>query len=153
MNDLPAQGASGLAQRLEAARSRDDAAAFLACIPYARFLDLTAELAEGRVRLTLPFDPSLIGNTFLPAIHGGALAGLLEMTASMELLWQHQSIGLPKVVTTTVDFRRSAAARDCYAQAEVTRLGRRLATVSVTAWQDASDRPVASAQAHFKLDR
>ncbi len=144
---------SGLAARLEAARQSDDVTAFLGAIPYARFLELTAELAEGRVRVTLPFRPSLIGNPFLPAIHGGALASLLELTASVELLWQHQSIGLPKVITTTVDYRRPAGPKDCYAQAEVTRLGRRLATVSVVAWQESIERPVASAQAHFLLDR
>ncbi len=143
----------GLAASLEAARQSDDVTAFLGAIPYARFLEVTAELVEGRVRVTLPFAPSLIGNPFLPAIHGGALASLLELTASVELLWQHQSVGLPKVITTTVDYRRSAEPKDCYAQAEVTRLGRRLATVSVACWQDSIERPAASAQAHFLLDR
>ncbi len=144
---------ANLAQQLEKARNRDDVAAFLASIPYARFLEVKAELAEGRVRLTLPFQQSLIGNPYLPAIHGGALASLLELTASVELLWQHQSIGLPKTVTTTVDYRRSAGPRDCYAQAEVTRIGRRLASVSVATWQDSVERPVATAQAHFLLKR
>ncbi|MEQ8653830.1 MAG: PaaI family thioesterase [Kiloniellales bacterium] len=142
-----------LAEQLASARNRDDAAGFLASIPYARFLDTHAELAEGRVRVTLPFTPALIGNPYLPAIHGGALASLLELTASIELLWEHQSIGLPKVITTTVDYRRSAGPKDCFAQAEVTRIGRRLASVSVTAWQDSIDRPVATAQAHFLLKR
>ncbi len=142
-----------LAEQLVRARNRDVVGGFIDCIPYARFLETHAELAEGRVRVTLPFSPALIGNPYLPAIHGGALASLLELTGSVELLWQHQSIGLPKIITTTVDFRRSAGPKDCFAQAEVTRIGRRLASVSVAAWQDSIERPVATAQAHFLLKR
>ncbi|MEO1191138.1 MAG: PaaI family thioesterase [Pseudomonadota bacterium] len=144
---------SDLTARLSAAREADDVSAFLACIPYAGFLGLTAELMEGRLTVTLPFTPSLVGNTYIPALHGGALAGLMEVTAAIELLWQHQSIGIPKVITNTVDYRRPARERDSFAQATVTRLGRQLATVTVKAWQDYSDRPVANAQAHFKLGR
>ncbi len=142
-----------LAEQLEQARNRDDAAAFLASIPFAGIFGASAELADGRVRVTLPFTNRLVGNPYLPAIHGGAVACLLELTATVELLWQHQSIGLPKVITTTVDYRRSAGPKHSYAQAEVTRIGRRLATVSVAAWQDSIERPVATAQAHFLLRR
>lgn len=142
-----------LAERLEAARESDDLPVFLESIPYARTLGITGELAEGRLRVTLPYRRDFVGNRHLPAYHGGALASLLELTATIELLWQHQSIGLPKVITTTVDYRRSAGPRNCFAQAEVTRLGRRLATVSVATWQDSIERPVATAQAHFLLDR
>lgn len=142
-----------LSRQLEIARIRDDVAAFLDSIPYARHLGAVADLSDGRVRLTLPFSQKLIGNPYLPAIHGGALASLLELTACVELLWQHQSIGLPKVITTTVDYRRSAGKKSTFSQAEVTRIGRRLATVSVAAWQDSVERPVATAQAHFLLRR
>jgi len=151
--DVSAARTGDLAHRLEAARENDDPVGFLACIPYARLLGLVGELVEGRLRVVQPFRQALIGNTHLPAYHGGALASLLELSATVELLWQHQSIGLPKVITTTVDYRRSAGPRDCYAQAEVTRLGRRIATVSVIAWQDSIERPAATAQAHFLLDR
>ncbi len=48
---------ASLAEQLEHARSRDDVGAFLASVPYARFLGAAAELAEGRVRLTLPPSP------------------------------------------------------------------------------------------------
>ena len=63
----------------------------------------------------------------------------------------HDSDRLPKVVTTTVDFARSGQPRDTWAAAEVTRLGRRLATVAVRLWQEDPGRAIATGQAHFLL--
>jgi acyl-coenzyme A thioesterase PaaI-like protein len=50
-----------------------------------------------------------------------------------------------------VDFGRSAGPKTTLAQARVGRVGRRIATVAVSLWQDSPARPVASAQTHFLL--
>jgi hypothetical protein len=58
----------------------------------------------------LPFDESLIGNPFLPALHGGVTSAFLEMTAIIELswslLWDEMEEG--KLDPTAVDRRTPA---------------------------------------------
>jgi uncharacterized protein (TIGR00369 family) len=148
---LMSNPAESLAEDIAAARRGEDPQRLLAALPYAAFLGAEAQLVEGQLRLTLPFRQELVGNIFLPAIHGGALASLAELAAIATLLWQQESFVLPKTVTTTVDFGRSAGPKTTLAQGRVGRLGRRIATVAVSLWQDSPARPVASAQTHFLL--
>lgn len=123
----------------------------LATIPYARFLGFEVR-AEGEDLLgCLPFAESLIGNPRIRALHGGVVGATLELTAICELLRQPQTQAIPKIVTITVEYLRSAQAQDLMARAEVTRQGRRLASLRVTAWQDDPAKPVAAANALFLL--
>jgi uncharacterized protein (TIGR00369 family) len=143
--------AASLADDIAAARAAGDPQRLLSALPYARLLGAEAELAEGRIRLLLPPAPHNVGNPHLPALHGGALAALAELTAIVTLLWQQESFVLPKTVTTTVDFARPAGLRATHAQGRVGRVGRRIATVEVDLWQGSAARPVASAHTHFLL--
>lgn len=155
-------------RRLAAVRDREAARdAALAEIagraPLARFLGVALERAGGEVTARLPFSPTLIGNPFLPAIHGGAIGALLEITAICQLQWEARwaelesdlspPLGLlrPKTIDISVDFLRSARAQDLFARAHVTRKGRRVANVRAEAWQEERSRPVAAAHAHFLL--
>jgi uncharacterized protein (TIGR00369 family) len=123
----------------------------LATIPYARFLGFEVA-AEGDTLIgRLPFAESLIGNPRIRALHGGVVGATLELTAICELLRQPQTRAIPKIVTITVEYLRSAQAADLVARAEITRHGRRLASVRVTAWQDDPAKPVAAANALFLL--
>jgi len=140
-----------LMARLDEARGANDPAAFIAAIPYARFIGVKATLRGGSLHFVMPFQRILLGNTNIRALHGGALAALAELASSVTLLWRHETAHLPKSITTTMDYRRSATDIDTYAAAEVTRLGRRLATVAVTLWQQAPTKPVAMGQTHFLL--
>lgn len=140
-----------LVDRLAEARAAKAPSAFLAAVPYAHFLDIEATLKDDQLLFRLPFHRRLVGNPLLPALHGGATAALAEISATVILLWRHESERLPKNVTTTMDYRRMAGAADTYAAGEVTRLGRQLATVQVTLWQEARDKPVAVGQTHFLL--
>jgi len=142
---------SALLDVLARARLQDDPSLLLAAIPYARFLGLSASMEGGRVLCRMSYDPSLVGNPTLPAIHGGALGALLETAAVVQLLWARQALAFPKTITLTVDYLRSAQAVDTLASAEVIRLGRRVATVRATAWQGDPSRPVAATNAHFLL--
>ena len=121
----------------------------LARIPYARFLGVRAELAGDEMTVILPFSPHLIGNTSLPAIHGGVLGALLEMTALAQLSIIQGLARQPKPIDVTVGYLRSGRPVDTFARAEIKRLGRRVANVYVEAWQEARARPIASLHGHF----
>ena len=132
----------------EAKRSGNMQAVFDA-IPYSKFLGLSARMDGDELITTMKFDPSLIGNPALPALHGGTLGALLESSAIFELLWRAETIVLPKTITLTVDYLRSGQAVDTHARSIVTRHGRRVANVRVEAWQADRGAPVATAHAIF----
>lgn len=143
--------------------------ALVASIPYAQFLGISFDRRGDELTAILNFTDAVIGNPFLPAIHGGVTAAFLEVTAQMELswsmLWEEMEGGridvgaltpetlprLPKTIDFTVDYLRTGLPRDAYARARVNRSGRRYASVHVEAWQDNRARPFAQATGHFLM--
>ena len=125
--------------------------AILARIPYARFLGLQAELAGDEMTVILPFSQHLVGNVQLPAIHGGVLGALLEITALAQLSLTQGLARQPRPIDVTVEYLRSGRPLDTYARATIKRLGRRVANVQVEAWQEERARPIASLHGHFHV--
>jgi len=136
-----------LVERLAEAKRTGNYQGLLDAVPYSAFLGLTARLDGGELITTMRYGDHLIGNAALPALHGGTLGALLESAAIFELLWRAETVVLPKTITFTVDYLRSAAALDTHARGTVTRHGRRVANVRVEAWQGDRAAPVATAHA------
>lgn len=145
---------------------RDEALARLAGnIPYIRHLGVTFDRRGDELTAILPFNETLIGNPFLPALHGGAIGAFLEITAVMELTWanvwaQMEESGgitefpvIPKTIDFTIDYLRMGLPRDAYARARINRSGRRYASVHVEAWQDNKTRIFAQATGHFLMPK
>jgi acyl-coenzyme A thioesterase PaaI-like protein len=138
-------------------------------VPYIRFLGVSFDRRGDELTAVLTYDPKLIGNPLIQALHGGVTASFLEVTAIMELsfnmLWDDVESGrvaadslspkslprLPKTIDFTVDYLRSGLPRDAYARARVNRQGRRYASVHVEAWQDNRQRLFAQATGHFLM--
>ena len=118
-------------------------------IPYTRFLGIGMENTTGEVLCRMRYSPMLIGNSSIPALHGGTLGALLESAAIFELLLRTQMERVPKIISINVDFLRSGRPQDTLAKATMTRLGRRVANLQVLAWQEDRSRPIASANALF----
>ena len=142
---------SSLIKRLDEARKKGDAGRLAEAIPYARWMHIAPENTTGELLTRMRYHEALIGNTHLPAIHGGTLGALLEMAAIFHLLWETRSNTVPKIVNITVDYLRSAGPRDVIAVAKVTKQGRRMVNVYAEAWQDDRAKPVATANAHFLI--
>ncbi len=123
----------------------------LEAIPYARFLGVLLERPEGELELVLPFRQEIVGNASLPAVHGGVLGAFLELTALLRLIDESGTDRVPKPITFSVDYLRSAGPTTTRARAEIFRLGRRIANVHVVAWQDHRTRPVAAGNGKFLL--
>ncbi len=158
---------------VQVVKQRRDAAlnALVHGIPYSQFLGIEFDRRGDELTAVMPFQDKLIGNPLLPALHGGATAAFLEVTAiiglSWSMLWDEVESGrldpeqlaqgklprLPKTIDFTVDYLRSGLPRDAYARAQVARSGRRYASVHVEAWQDNRARPFAQASGHFLMPR
>ena len=141
----------GLMERLGEARRTGSVSLLAEAIPYARWMQIAPENGTGELLTRMRYGDMLIGNTFLPAIHGGTLGAMLEMAAIFHLLWETETAAVPKIVNITVDYLRSAGPRDVIASAKVTKQGRRMVNVFAEAWQDDRAKPVATANAHFLL--
>ncbi|MBI1181678.1 MAG: hotdog fold thioesterase [Alphaproteobacteria bacterium] len=120
-------------------------------VPYARFMGISIAEQEGRLVTAMAYAETLIGNTALPALHGGTIAALLELAALFQIAYEIDTPAMPKTITITIDYMRSGAARDTFARARATRIGRRVANVRAEAWQDDPDRPIAAANVNFLL--
>ena len=140
-----------LMTRLSQARKHGSVGQLAEAIPYAKWMGIAPENGTGELLTRMRYHESLIGNTFLPAIHGGTLGAMLEMAAIFHLLWETETETVPKIVNITVDYLRSAGPRDVIAAARVTKQGRRMVNVFAEAWQDDRARPVANASAHFLI--
>lgn len=125
--------------------------AFLQRVPYVRFLGMRADLAGDEMTAVLPFADHLIGNTLLPALHGGVIGAFLEMTALAQLSVVQPSARVHKTIDVTIEYLRPGRAMTTYARADLRKIGRRIANVHVEAWQDQRDKPVASLRGHFLL--
>lgn len=128
-----------------------DLQAALTAIPYARFLGMSCREEAGEPLFVLPFQPANIGNTLLPAIHGGVIGGFMENAAVLHLMWAREAEGVPKIIDFSLDYLRSAGPAELYARCDIVRQGKRVANVLITAWQDDAGKPVATARAHFLL--
>jgi uncharacterized protein (TIGR00369 family) len=128
-----------------------DVAALMAAVPYCEFLGLTASLRGEEIVLQMPFDPKLIGNPGIPALHGGVIGSLLETAAITQAIWSTRAAKIPKPVDFTVDYLRTGRAVTSYAKARLARQGRRVVNVHAEMWQEDEARPVASLRGHFLL--
>ncbi len=144
-------------------------AALVGRVPYIRFLGVEFERHGDELTAVMHYDPKLIGNPILPAIHGGATASFLEIAAIIELSWSYLwddvesgsldpatldepgTVKLPKTIDFTIDYLRSGLPRDAYARARVNRSGRRYSSVHVEAWQDNRSRLYAQGTGHFLM--
>jgi uncharacterized protein (TIGR00369 family) len=142
-----------LADVIAHARETQNAAELIEALPYAKMLGLRFnEEADGDMQFWLPPAKSNVGNPTLPAIHGGALGGFMEMSAALHLLLTTKALTMPKVVDFSIDYVRAGRLVDTYASCYVVRQGRAIANVAVTSWQTDIQDPIATARAHFILE-
>lgn len=123
-------------------------------VPYAQTLGIKPILIGEELTLLLPFSKDNIGNPILPALHGGAIGGFMELAAIVELI--HSSGGddlknLPKPIGINIDYLRRGKPVDTYARAVVFKRGSRVVNVRVQAWQEDYDEPIAALHGHFLI--
>lgn len=123
--------------------------AALARIPYAGFLGVRAELKGDELTLILPYSEHLVGNPLLPALHGGVVGALMELTAITQLAIASRSERFAKTIDIGVDYLRSGKPLDTFARARVVKIGRRIANVQAEAWQNERSQPIAAMHGHF----
>ena len=125
--------------------------------PYAAALGIVIEAdgsGEDAPKLRMDFADGLSGRP--GNLHGGAIAGLLDMAAWAAMRAMLDAGGGParfKPIGITIDYLRGGKHRPTFARGRVTKVGSRVATVVVDAWQEERAKPIAAARLPFMLGR
>lgn len=123
--------------------------AFLKRTPFAETLGMRCDIRGDEMTTVMPFSEKLIGNITIRALHGGAIASFLELTAVAQVFLVSEMARPPRPINLTIDYLRQGKAMDLYARAYITKMGRRMTSVRAEAWQEESARPVTALMAHF----
>ena len=142
--------AADLYKEVRATKNYDKA---IELVPYANLLGIRFEYKAEELLFTLPFAEKNIGNTRIPALHGGVLGSFMVTAATIQLMWFMESLDVPKVIDFNIDYTLSGRPQDTFATCKVAKLGKRIANVQIEAWQDKRDQPIAIARSHFKVFR
>jgi uncharacterized protein (TIGR00369 family) len=139
-------------EALLADRQQQQPQRLVEALPYAKLLGIQTQDKGEALLFHLPPRHSNVGNPTLPALHGGAIAGFMEMAAAIYLLINMPIPKVPRVVDFSIDFVRPGQLQDTYASCSVVRQGRKLVNVAIHAWQRDQTAPIATARAHFLID-
>lgn len=121
--------------------------------PYAEMIGARRDDSSGEPILTVDWQPDIEGRTGF--IHGGVIAGLLEMACYEALRLEFHDGVLPRIkpINVAVDYLRGGLMIDAHAAAQVVRIGKRVANATALCWQNDRSKPIATARMHFLLDR
>jgi uncharacterized protein (TIGR00369 family) len=125
-------------------------------IPFNRVLGIeVAELRSGFARLEIPFRPELIGDSQRPAVHGGVLSALIDTAGGAAAF---TLVSLPEDRVSTIDLRvdylRPGDAQRLVAEATVTRMGNRVASVDIVCFHpDRRERLIATGKGAYNVKR
>lgn len=143
-----------MADNVETSQSSraDEVRAFITRTPFAQEMGLQCEVMGDEMTMIMPYQEKLIGNFMIKAIHGGAIAAFLEVTSQAQVfLVTEHLLRPPRPINLTIDYLRQGHAKDLYARAEITKMGRRMCSVRAEAWQDERAKPVTTLMAHFMV--
>lgn len=148
---MPNHDAS-LFDRVMALKAAGDFAAISSLIPYSGFVGFELKSEDDQLITLLRCRPSNIGNTTIPAVHGGVVGALLEHAGVMHIIHDCEITRFPKIINISVDYLRPClGTEDTYARAYLVKQGKSVSNVRVEAWQNDPQRPVAAAHAHFLM--
>ena len=124
-------------------------------VPFNEFLKLEIEnLAEGYAKLRLPYRKEFLGDVRRPAIHGGLISTLIDVSGGAAV-WTHFSVddGI-STIDIRVDYLRPGPDADLISESKVVRVGNRVAVVHTTIFTIGSDgKVIAEGRAAYNIRR
>jgi uncharacterized protein (TIGR00369 family) len=123
-------------------------------VPFNRFLGIQVEaLDKGYARLVLPYRAEFVGDPSRPATHGGVISTLIDTAAGVAAFMELEHSDRLSTVDLVVDYLLPAGAKTLQAEAQVVRIGNRVAVVQVTVRQLGVDEVIAQGRAVFNVVR
>ena len=120
-------------------------------VPFFRFLNFEVQSLDNlHAEAEMTFESRHIGNPVMEHYHGGIIASFMEATAAIAVHPYFADVPA-KPINLTVDYLRPGLKGPLYARADVTRKGKRIASLSVITWQIEREKPIAEGLYHFLL--
>jgi uncharacterized protein (TIGR00369 family) len=123
-------------------------------IPFNRYLGMKCgELRHGFARLEIPFRDELVGDPFRPALHGGVISALADTVGGCAVFTAIEPGERCSTIDIRVDYLRPGRLEKLTGEAEILRVGGRVAVTSMTIFHDDPKRPIAVAKGVYSVKR
>ncbi len=126
---------------------------FVSRTPHSRLLGMEVVSVEpGRGVIRLPWREDLEGDSDTRVISGGAVTALLDHVCGLAVMAAMSKPASCATLDLRIDYQRPAEpGRAVTGEAHCYKVTRQIAFVRASAWDEAPDHPVATAQATFVL--
>ncbi len=126
---------------------------FVAGAPHSKLLGMTfVSVDVGRAALSLPYNPSLIGNPKTRVLHGGAITTLLDQASGLAAIAGFDTYQSVATLNLSIDYMRAARpGQTIIASAHCYKTTRHVAFVRGIAHDGDDNDPVATSQATFMV--
>lgn len=123
--------------------------------PHAQALGLRlVSLGKGEATITMPYDRKLIGDPASGVIHGGAVSALMDTTGGASVISADDGVLATATLDLRIDYMRPATPGQAItAHGVCHHITRLLAFVRITATDEDTANPVASATGTFTVER
>jgi uncharacterized protein (TIGR00369 family) len=121
--------------------------------PQAQALGIEAtKVSKGRAWGRVPYRAELIGDPDTGVIAGGVLTTFLDQLCGAAAILAMEEPTIVATIDLRIDYMRPAQpGRDVLAEAHCTKLGKTIAFVRATAYEDTPDNPIAHVSAAFAI--
>lgn len=127
---------------------------FIEAIPHSRALGMAlTEIGDGSATITMPYAPHLIGDPETGVIHGGAVSALMDTCCGAAVMSHPAAHAGTATIDLRIDYMRAATPGETIVtRAECYHVTRSVALVRATAFDEDTDRPVATATGAFTIE-
>jgi uncharacterized protein (TIGR00369 family) len=123
-------------------------------IPFNRLLGIQViELRQGFARMEIPFRDELIGDPSKPALHGGVLSALIDTVGGAAAFTMTAPGDSVSTIDLRIDYLRPGLPQRLAAEAQVVRMGGRIASVDMKAFHPDSGAVVATGRGAYHIRR
>lgn len=123
-------------------------------IPFNRFLGMKlGAVSKGFASIHLAFRDELVGDPFKPALHGGVISALADTVGGCAVFTVIEAGARCSTIDLRVDYLRPGRLEDIRAQAEILRVGGRVAVAKIDVFHADPATPIAAAMGVYAIKR